>query len=250
MESIYDDGIINDAQASDDQIVGSDGNDTLYGGDGDERITGKADDDVLDGGKGNDYLSGGAGNDTYIFNKGYGVDTISDGEGTNTININGYSANQIKAYRTNWNDITITFTDFEDKIIIEGFFTSEANRNFYLTFNGGGRIHATASNSPLRTIYGTDGDDYMSAMDGRGVTLYGEDGSDNINGGSGSDRLYGGMVMISCTETAATIFLMAVRAMICSTAAQETIHISSMSEAAQIQLSTARVSIRFYSELV
>ena len=192
MESIYDDGIINDAQASDDQIVGSDGNDTLYGSNGDERITGKAGDDVLDGGNGNDYLSGGAGNDTYIFNKGYGVDTISDGEGTNTININGYSANQIKAYRTNWNDITITFADSEDKIIIEGFFTSEANRNFYLTFNGGGRIHATASNSPLRTIYGTDGDDYMSAMDGRGVTLYGEDGSDNINGGSGYDRLYGG----------------------------------------------------------
>lgn len=184
MESIYDDGIINDAQASDDQIVGSDGNDTLYGGDGDERITGKAGDDILDGG---------AGNDTYIFNKGYGVDTISDGEGTNTININGYSANQIKAYRTNWNDITITFADSEDKIIIEGFFTSEANRNFYLTFNGGGRVHATASNSPLRTIYGTDGDEYIAAMDDRGVTLYGEGGADNLNGGGGADRLYGGI---------------------------------------------------------
>jgi Ca2+-binding RTX toxin-like protein len=193
MESIYDDGIINDAQASDDQIVGSDGNDTLYGGDGDERITGKAGDDILDGGKGNDYLNGGAGNDTYIFNKGYGVDTISDGEGTNTININGYSANQIKAYRTNWNDITITFADSEDKIIIEGFFTSEANRNFYLTFNGGGRVHATASNSPLRTIYGTDGDEYIAAMDDRGVTLYGEGGADNLNGGGGADRLYGGI---------------------------------------------------------
>lgn len=193
MESIYDDGIINDAQESDDQIVGSDGNDMLYGGDGDERITGKAGDDILDGGKGNDYLSGGAGNDTYIFNKGYGVDTISDGEGTNTINIYGYSASQIKAYRTNWNDITITFADSEDKIVIEGFFTSEANRNFYLTFNGGGRVHATASNSPLRTIYGTDGDDYMAAMDDRGVTLYGENGADNLNGGSGADRLYGGI---------------------------------------------------------
>lgn len=193
MESIYDDGIINDAQASDDQIVGSDGNDTLYGGDGDERITGKAGDDVLDGGKGNDYLSGGAGNDTYIFNKGYGVDTISDGEGTNTINIYGYSASQIKAYRTNWNDVTITFADSEDKIVIEGFFTSEANRNFYLTFNGGGRIHATASNSPLRTIYGTDGDEYIAAMDDRGVTLYGEGGADNLNGGGGADRLYGGI---------------------------------------------------------
>lgn len=192
MESIYDDGITNDAQESDDQIVGSDGNDMLYGGDGDERITGKAGDDILDGGKGNDYLNGGAGNDTYIFNKGYGVDTISDGEGTNTINIYGYSASQIKAYRTNWNDITITFADSEDKIVIEGFFTSEANRNFYLTFNGGGRVHATASNSPLRTIYGTDGDDYMAAMDDRGVTLYGESGTDNINGGGGADRLYGG----------------------------------------------------------
>lgn len=193
MESIYDDGIINDAQASDDQIVGSDGNDTLYGGDGDERITGKAGDDVLDGGKGNDYLSGGAGNDTYIFNKGYGVDTISDGEGTNTINIYGYSASQIKAYRTNWNDVTITFADSEDKIVIEGFFTSEANRNFYLTFNGGGRVYATASNSPLRTIYGTDGDEYIATMDDRGVTLYGEGGADNLNGGGGADRLYGGI---------------------------------------------------------
>ncbi len=193
MESIYDDGIINDAQESDDQIVGSDGNDMLYGGDGDERITGKTGDDILDGGKGNDYLSGGAGNDTYIFNKGYGVDTISDGEGTNTINIYGYSASQIKAHRTNWNDITITFADSEDKIVIEGFFTSEANRNFYLTFNGGGKVHATASNSPLRTIYGTDGDDYMAAMDDRGVTLYGESGADNLNGGGGADRLYGGI---------------------------------------------------------
>lgn len=193
MESIYDDGIINDAQASNDQIVGSDGNDMLYGGDGDERLTGKQGDDVLDGGKDNDYISGGAGNDTYIFNKGYGIDTISDGEGTNTINIYGYTASQIKAYRTNWNDITITFADSEDKIVIEGFFTSEANRNFYLTFNGGGRIHATASNSPLRTICGTDGDDYMAAMDDRGVTLYGESGADNLNGGSGADKLYGGI---------------------------------------------------------
>ena len=109
----------------------------LYGGDGGERITGKAGDDILDGGKGNNYLSGGAGNDTYIFNKGYGVDTISNVEGTNTIKIYAYSASQIKAYRTNWNDITITFADSKDKIVIEGFFSSEANRNFYLTFNGG-----------------------------------------------------------------------------------------------------------------
>ena len=164
----------------------------LYGQGGNERIIGNAGNDVLDGGEGNDYLYGGAGNDTYIFRKGYGVDTIGDGEGTNTIEIYGYSSNQIKAYRTNWNDITITFTDSDDKLVIEGFFTSEANRNFYLTFNGGSKVHATATNSPLRTLYGTDGSDYIVAMDDRGVTLIGESGSDTLNGGNGSDKLYGG----------------------------------------------------------
>lgn len=192
MDSIYDDGIIDQAQGSDDQLVGSNGDDMLYGQGGNERISGNAGNDVLDGGEGNDYLYGGAGNDTYIFRKGYGVDTIGDGEGTNTIEIYGYSSNQIKAYRTNWNDITITFTNSDDKLVIEGFFTSEANRNFYLTFNGGSKVHATATNSPLRTLYGTDGSDYIVAMDDRGVTLIGESGSDTLNGGNGSDKLYGG----------------------------------------------------------
>lgn len=193
MISIYEDGITKLGQDSDDQLVGSNGNDFLYGDKGSDRLTGNAGNDVLDGGEGNDFLYGGAGNDTYIFKKGYGTDTIDDGEGTNTIEIYGYSANQIKAYRTNWNDITVTFEGSDDKLVIEGFFTSEANRNFYLTFNGGSKLHATASNSPLRTIYGTENSDYIAAMDDRGVTLIGENGSDSLNGGNGADKLYGGI---------------------------------------------------------
>lgn len=193
MISIYEDGITKIGQDGNDQLVGSDGNDDLYGDKGSDRLTGNAGNDVLDGGEGNDFLYGGAGNDTYIFKKGYGTDTIDDGEGTNTIEIYGYSANQIKAYRTNWNDITVTFEGSDDKLVIEGFFTSEANRNFYLTFNGGSKLHATASNSPLRTIYGTENSDYIAAMDDRGVTLIGENGSDSLNGGNGADKLYGGI---------------------------------------------------------
>ena len=193
MISIYEDGITKLGQDGDDQLVGSNGNDFLYGDKGSDRLTGNAGNDVLDGGEGNDFLYGGAGNDTYIFKKGYGTDTIDDGEGTNTIEIYGYSANQIKAYRTNWNDITVTFEGSDDKLVIEGFFTSEANRNFYLTFNGGSKLHATASNSPLRTIYGTENSDYIAAMDDRGVTLIGENGSDSLNGGNGADKLYGGI---------------------------------------------------------
>ena len=193
MISIYEDGITKIGQDGNDQLVGSDGNDYLYGDKGSDRLTGNAGNDALDGGEGNDFLYGGAGNDTYIFKKGYGTDTIDDGEGTNTIEIYGYSANQIKAYRTNWNDITVTFEGSDDKLVIEGFFTSEANRNFYLTFNGGSKLHATASNSPLRTIYGTENSDYIAAMDDRGVTLIGENGSDSLNGGNGADKLYGGI---------------------------------------------------------
>lgn len=193
MISIYEDGITKIGQDGNDQLVGSDGNDYLYGDKGSDRLTGNAGNDVLDGGEGNDFLYGGAGNDTYIFKKGYGTDTIDDGEGTNTIEIYGYSANQIKAYCTNWNDIIVTFEGSDDKLVIEGFFTSEANRNFYLTFNGGSKLHATASNSPLRTIYGTENSDYIAAMDDRGVTLIGENGSDSLNGGNGADKLYGGI---------------------------------------------------------
>lgn len=193
MISIYGDGIINIAKDGNDEVVGSDGNDVLYGDAGNDRITGNAGDDILDGGTGNDYLNGGTGNDTYIFKAGYGTDTISDGEGQNTINISGYSMSQIKAYRTNWNDITITFNGSDDKLVIEGFFTSEANRNFYLTFNGGSKVHATASNSPLRTLYGTENSDYIVAMDNSGSTLYGDAGNDSLNGGNGADKLYGGI---------------------------------------------------------
>lgn len=193
MISIYEDGITKIGQDGSDQLVGSDGSDYLYGDKGDDRLTGNAGNDVLDGGEGSDYLYGGEGNDTYIFKKGYGTDTIGDVEGTNTIEIYGYSSNQIKAYRTNWNDITITFEDSDDRLVIEGFFTSEVNRNFYFTFNGGSQVHATTSNSPLRIIYGTENSDYIVAMDDRGVTLIGENGSDSLNGGSGADKLYGGI---------------------------------------------------------
>lgn len=156
MSSIYQDGITKIGQDGSDQLMGSNGNDYLYGGKGDDRITGNGGNDVLDGGEGSDFLYGGAGDDTYIFKKGYGTDTIGDGEGINTIEIYGYSQSQVKASRTNWNDMTIEFEGSEEKLVIEGFFTSEANRNFYLTFNGGGKVHAAAGNSPLRTVYGTD----------------------------------------------------------------------------------------------
>lgn len=191
---VYETGTAIRGQDGDDQLIGSEKDDLLYGEGGNDRILGNGGNDILYGGSGNDYLAGGAGDDTYIYKKGDGIDTISDNAGTNIINIEGYGRQDIRACRTNWNDLTMEFenADGTDRLVIEGFFISEANRNFFLTFNGGSKVHATAGNSPLRTVYGTEGDDYMMALDDYGVTLIGETGNDTVNGGNGNDTLYGG----------------------------------------------------------
>lgn len=191
MENIYDDGVSLNGEDGNDNLVGGDSDDYLFGGKGDDRLVGNAGNDILDGGEGNDHLEGGAGDDTYIFKNGYGTDTIKDGEGTNTIEIHDYTSDQIKAYRTNWNNITITFENTEDSIVIEGFCIAETNRNFYLVFDDGTKIHANAEQSPLRTVYGTDDAESIFAMDDMGVTIVAEGGNDYLNGGNGADNLYG-----------------------------------------------------------
>ncbi|MBO5426573.1 MAG: DUF2974 domain-containing protein [Lachnospiraceae bacterium] len=194
--SIYENGIAIIGQNGNDELIGSEEDDILDGEAGNDRLIGNAGNDILSGGIGEDYLSGGTGNDIYVYRKGYGIDTISDSSGLNTINIVGYNQGDVRAYRTNWNDMTIEFCSNDgsiDKLIIEGFFVSETNRNFYLTFNGSSKIHATASYSPLRTVYGTFGDDYIVAMDDNGVILKSQSGNDTLNGGNGADSLYGGV---------------------------------------------------------
>jgi Ca2+-binding RTX toxin-like protein len=190
--SVYGDGNVLIVGDGYDQAIGGDGNDKLYGGANDDRLIGNGGNDYLDGGKGSDYLAGGEGSDTYVFAKGSGTDTVDDNSGVNTIKIEGYNANQVKAYRTNWNDITLEFAGSEDKLTITGFYVNEQNRNFNLVFGNGQTVSATASNSPLRTIYGTENSDWMNTFDNNATTLYGENGDDGLNGGNGADKLYGG----------------------------------------------------------
>lgn len=200
MPTIYTDGIILISSNGDDELAGSEASDTLIGGNGNNRILGNGGDDSLDGGLGKDYLSGGPGCDTYIYRKGYGTDTICDSEGMNTVEIYGYAASDVQVYRTNWNDITLVmdgsgeaglWNDAADKIVIEGFFTAEACRNFYLSFDGA-VVPATAVGSPLRTLNGTEGSDYMTGFDNGCIILYGGEGGDTLNGSAANDELYGG----------------------------------------------------------
>ena len=209
MPTVYTDGVTLISSRGDDELTGSEASDTLIGGDGNNRILGNGGDDSLDGGTGRDYLSGGPGHDTYIYRQGYGTDTILDSEGMNTIEIYGYTASAVQAFRTDWNDMTLVMDgsgeaglqdDSADKIVLEGFFLSEAYRNFYLSFEGA-VISAAAAGSPLRTLYGTTGSDFMTGFDDGGITLYGGEGDDtlsgtracdHLSGGNGNDRISGG----------------------------------------------------------
>ena len=176
-----------------DSLNGGNGADKLYGSSGDDRLYGNGGNDILDGGEGSDFLYGGAGNDTYIFNVGYGSDTINDSEGINTISFgNGLNLEAMTAYRTNWNDLTITFDGTDDKLVIQGYFSSENDRNFNVTFADGTRYAFDDTENPIKQVHATEYDDWMSAWSDNGIVLYGDGGNDTINGGAGNDALYGG----------------------------------------------------------
>ncbi len=99
--------------ASDNPLVGTNGNDTLWGYDGNDTLWGYEGNDFLGGGNGNDsllgaagndYLDGGVGNDTLVGGEGddvYYVDSIDDVI-TETGSISGQNENTVLSY-VNWN---------------------------------------------------------------------------------------------------------------------------------------------------
>lgn len=96
-------------------------------------------------------------------------------------------------YRTNWNDLTITFEGIEDKLIIQNYFTSEENRNFNVNFADGTRYAYDSEENPLKQVHATEYDDWMSAWSDDGIVIHGDGGNDTLNGGAGNDVLDGGV---------------------------------------------------------
>lgn len=219
--------------AGNDRLDGYQGNDTLDGGDGDDHLDGYQDDNLLIGGNGNDTLTGGsgghhtlqggAGDDVYETTNGYFYD-ISDTSGTDTVEF-VWGLNQLTGlYRvgsstpgTPGNDLLLRFGGTDVLI-----------RNYFVLGENGGHIenlkirdfavHApdafvtwqlqdvlSALNNPQppledEYIYGTDGndvidggsgDDYLNGHGGND-TLIGGDGNDTLNGHADHDTLMGG----------------------------------------------------------
>ena len=83
------------ANAADQTLTGTHGQDLIFGGEGADTLNGLGEDDLLDGGAGSDLLDGGAGNDSFNYALGQGVDTVQGGAGTDTLNITGTAGHNV-----------------------------------------------------------------------------------------------------------------------------------------------------------
>ncbi len=176
-----------------DSLAGGGGNDELHGGIGDDRLSGDAGDDQLYGGGGADTLIGGAGRDALY--GGGGGDLIRGGAGNDTLGGSDDAGDRLFG------------GDGDDNYQgLDAFFDASG-----IIYGGAGRDTLSGSAGPA-TLYGNSGDDFLYAGGGIaaqsagsagtdvdvqaiiavGNSLYGGDGDDYITGADGTDRLFGG----------------------------------------------------------
>lgn len=229
------------AMAGDDYVLGYSGDDTLLGGSGNDSLYGGADNDTLLGGDGDDYLKGGSGNDVhdggagrdelegsygddiYRFSIGDGVDTVYDASGISEFQFgDGIDAESITlirdgyhlivkyseedsvtikyAYEYEWGKpvITDTYTVmFADGTSVNMQDLRESKtvyingNDYWNTLVGDDGVDNISGGSGADNLYGNAGDDILEGGEGYD-DLYGEDGNDSLNGGSGNDDLFGG----------------------------------------------------------
>ncbi len=220
-----------------DSIYGGGGSDSITGGDGTDLLDGSVGNDTLDGGLGNDTLYGGAGNDSLVgglgddklYDQTDGQDTLLGGDGNDYLSAytgtgNKYLDGGVGADSLYGGNGADTLIGGEDDDYLDGNIGSDTisggtgNDKLYGdegndTLDGGlgsDTLYGGVGNDSLvgglgddklydqtdgqDTLLGGDGNDYLSAYTGTGNKhLDGGAGSDTIYGGNGADTLIGGL---------------------------------------------------------
>ena len=114
-------GMIVRGGLGDDVIWANQGDNLLFGDAGDDRIVGASGNDTIVGGTGNDILHGGGGDDIFAFGGVWGQDTVTQlADGKVTLWFK-------EGDKANWNADTLTYTDGENSVKVDG--VSAANVN-------------------------------------------------------------------------------------------------------------------------
>src|SRR6056297_2682870 len=141
--------------------------------------------DLIQGGLGDDDLRGADGDDTYIFTRGDGRDIITDSAGTDTLDVRGYSLDELRFTRpvADRDELVITFDGTGDEIVLR-YGTNLAGVDTLVLADG-----TTLTRDQMFTAaigQGTDFDDVLTGSFGA-ETLDGGLGDDTLEGGSGND---------------------------------------------------------------
>jgi Ca2+-binding RTX toxin-like protein len=131
--------------AGNDTLSGLAGNDSLNGGAGHDSLNGGLGADTLQGGMGNDTLVGDKGNDTYLFGRGDGKDLIVDKDSTlfnaDLLKFSGATSKQLWFTRSG-NNLDVAIIGTPDKVSIQDWFVSSANRVEKFTAGDGKSLSA------------------------------------------------------------------------------------------------------------
>ncbi len=147
-----------------DVLNGQAGNDSLFGGDGA---------DVLQGGTGNDTMVGGASSDNYYLDSAGDVVTELAGAAEGTVD-------------------TVFFTNVAGATLSANVeYGYSLGTTASLTGNTGDNVLIGAFATVAQTLYGGDGNDFVSGTP-VADTLYGGAGVDDLRGRGGNDQMFGG----------------------------------------------------------
>ena len=184
-----------DGGADDDNLSGQAGNDFLDGGAGSDTLFGSEGNDTLDGGAGNDALTGDVGNDTYVFRRGGGTDTINNYDlepgRVDTLRLEGLNVADIRLEARNGYDLAFVIGDTGESITVQGFFYDDQQKLDAVIF-ADGTLWNRAALLENFGVYGTLGNDNLSAVSDVDSRLYGYAGNDTLYGNTANDQLDGG----------------------------------------------------------
>ncbi|GAB6142171.1 hypothetical protein JCM14076_29000 [Methylosoma difficile] len=205
--TLWDAAFLN-SRASQEQLIGSDGNDvltawvgfgnTLLGMGGDDSLVGQVGSDTLDGGAGTDNLQGGLGNDTYLFNLGNGLDVVTDVDSTannlDTIILGeGITPNDIIFSRVEYS-LMLSVSGTSDVLFIYGFGVAPTYRVEAIKFaDGTVWDEAYLYSRVAGMLVGTGAADNLLAWFGEDSHMQGLEGNDSLGGNTGNDYLDGGL---------------------------------------------------------
>ena len=170
-----------------DGFIASESMTELVGNVRNNQLVGNELDNFLDGKQGKDILSGAGGDDTYRIRRNEGFDTITDTSGVDTIELNGWKADEVVLVRTG-NDLELYDKSAGARValVLGHFIQDGAVELFQFDDTSVAYSDALLVDASTIVIEGDEGDNTLEGneLDNR---LNGLEGNDVLKGGAGSD---------------------------------------------------------------